>query len=165
MESRGVSPVPPWLPAIAIIEVSISQPNRHRFCLPLLWYIWSLRHLNLKVLKKDLVNLLFIISDTHKLLTSCSSFTWHHRSSATAHLLSARSPPPTGPVLVRDPKHSLYPQSSRAAYLFWNPIWVGASAFKIYFVPVCDDFTDIPLLNIPYPQHPPCISLLKSKAN
>lgn len=91
---------------------------------------------NCKVLKKDVVNLFLIISNTHKLWTSCSSFTWHHRSSAIVHLLQTKKLSPTAPVLIRISKQSLQPKTSGAAYLFCNSIWASTSICKIYFVPV-----------------------------
>lgn len=60
------------------------------------------------------------------LTSSCSSFTWRHRSLISAHLLWARKPISAASALARSHRHYLQPWTYRAVS-FWSSLWVKAS--------------------------------------
>lgn len=80
------------LPAFTTGEISTSQPDRHRLCLPLLQHTLGFGLMKLQILR-DLVSFLASLMLCN-LVTSHSSFVQLLHRSSPAHLLQARSPPP-----------------------------------------------------------------------
>lgn len=99
---------------------SLHFPNRQAETLPhpsLFSTVGSLGSWSCSAGKKSSLSLTM-----RRLLTSsCSSFTWWHRSLITAHLLWSRKPPPAAQASGRGHRHSLQLQTCRAVSSFWSP--------------------------------------------